>query len=223
VSDVTLQNALWLIGGSLAGGATAVVISYAIIRRRTINGEAQSASFQPKALFNRPEAKLYRMIEHRLPKGYRLMAQVSYGEMLKSSDLRRFHQINARRADMVIVDAGFNVVAVIEYHGVGHRGPGRSALLYSRRADLFKRQAIAEAGLLLIEIPSRFTPATVARALQPIVAARDSSSDSSSDAPSDAPSDLSADPSTDPSSKPDTPAPDTAPDAAPHTNPGDTS
>lgn len=210
MSDVTLQNALWLIGGSLAGGATAVVISYAIIRRRTINGEAQSASFQPKALFNRPEAKLYRMIEHRLPKGYRLMAQVSYGEMLKSSDLRRFHQINARRADMVIVDAGFNVVAVIEYHGVGHRGPGRSALLYSRRADLFKRQAIAEAGLLLIEIPSRFTPATVAQALQPIVAARDSSSD------------LSADPSTDPSTDP-SPDPDATPHTDPHPDPGDTS
>jgi len=144
-------------GGVVVGGAF-VVLGMRVWRRRTVHG---NATFRPKPILNRPEAKLYRMIEHLLPSGYRLMAQVSYGEMMKSSNLTKYHQINARRADMVIVDRGFNVVAVIEYRGAGHKGYNVNAANYARRGDRVKRISAQEAGLQYIEIPKNFTTATV--------------------------------------------------------------
>ena len=159
-----MRDVAWAVGGVFVGGAV-MLIGMRILRRRQVNGHA---TFQPKPILNRPEAKLYRMIEHRLPPGHRLMAQVSYGEMMKSSSLTKYHQINARRADMVIVDKGFHVVAVIEYRGAGHRGYSVNAANYSRRGDRVKKISAQEAGLQYIEIPKNFTNATVHKALSKV-------------------------------------------------------
>lgn len=121
----------------------------------------RGAGFRAKALLNRSEARLYRMITHRLPDGYRLMAQVSYGEMLVHTDLRRYHEVAARRADMVITDKAFNVVAVIEYQGGGHAGFTAAEAIRARRGDRLKSAALEAAGLVLIKVPGTFTPKTV--------------------------------------------------------------
>ena len=156
-----MRDVVWAMGGVVVGGAI-VLMGMRVWRRRQVNG---NATFRPKPILNRPEAKLYRIIEHLLPHGYRLMAQVSYGEMMKSSNLTKYHQINARRADIVIVDKGFNVVAVIEYRGAGHRGYNINAANYARRGDRVKRISAQEAGLRYIEIPKNFTTATVREVL----------------------------------------------------------
>ena len=126
------------------------------------------AALRPKALLNRPEGRLFRMIEHRLPKGYRLHAQVSYGEMFMREETAAYFAINAARADMVITDRAFNVIAVIEYQGAGHAGFSPRAALQSRRRDTRKRQTLNAAGITLVEMPGEISAASVARALEAI-------------------------------------------------------
>ena len=130
-----------LVAGLVAGAA------WRLARRRP-----EGPVLRPKALMNRPEAKLFRMLEHRLPAGYRLHAQVSYGAMFVLEDTAAWARINRRRADMVITDKAFEVLAVIEYQGAGHAGFTARSALRSRRADQIKRQALSDAGVRLVEL-----------------------------------------------------------------------
>ncbi|WP_419738556.1 DUF2726 domain-containing protein [Ruegeria sp.] len=160
----------------LASGAGWIALAH---RRRVAARAATRAhtGFVARAILNRQEAKLYRRIEARLPKGLRLMAQVCYGEMLCCRDRSRFLTINARRADLVVVDAGFNVVAVIEYQGRGHNGPTKSrssrAGLRAGLGDRRKKAALEEAGLTLIAIPAEYDTRTIERAMDLILPKRE--------------------------------------------------
>ena len=125
-----------------------------------------TAGFVPRPVLNRQEARLFRQIETRLPRGYRVLAQVSYGEMLRCDDRARFLTINARRADFVLVDAGFNVVAVIEYDGPGHNGYTKRARDRAALGDSRKTHALQEAGLTLLRVPAEYSPAALDKLLQ---------------------------------------------------------
>ena len=138
---------------------------WVIARRSAAPAAADAPAFQAKPLLNRTEARLFRMIAHRVPKGTHVMAQTSYGEMLRCDSPAKFFTINARRADMVICDRAFNVLAVIEYQGSGHYGGAGSRAVRARRGDTHKRRALQEAGILLLEIPAAFDAATVEAAL----------------------------------------------------------
>lgn len=89
----------------------------------------------------------------RAPTGWRVLAQVSLGELLAATAdddalaARAFRTINAKRCDLVIVDADFVALAAIEYQGRGHYR-GDAAL-----RDRIKRSAIGKAGIAWIEIP----------------------------------------------------------------------
>ncbi len=132
---------------------------------RAVRDRPDEPAFRPKALLNRPEAKLYRMIAHRLPKGYHLMAQASYGEMVRCASTAKFLTVNTRRADIAITDRAFNVIAVFEYQGPGHYGRSVQSALRARRGDTAKRRALEEAGIPLIDIPKDFDAPTVDAAL----------------------------------------------------------
>ena len=156
------MNTLWVL--SLTVGmilALMVVVAARRAGRAWLQTGQSGAGFRAKALLNRSEARLYRMIIHRLPKGYRLMAQVSYGEMLAHANPRHYHEVAARRADMVITDKGFSVVAVIEYQGAGHSGFTAADAIRIRRGDRLKRAALEAAGLVLIEVPRVFSAKTI--------------------------------------------------------------
>ena len=51
---------------------------------------------------------------------WRVMAQVSLGEVLSSPDARAYSAINSKRVDLLIVSRGGDPTAAIEYQGHGH-------------------------------------------------------------------------------------------------------
>ena len=107
----------------------------------------RGARFAPRPILNRAEFTRYAWLEA-WARGtpYRVFAQVSYGEVLRSEDDAAFAAINAKRADMMIVDARGMPVAAVEYQGSGHwQGDARGR-------DAVKRAALASAGVALIEL-----------------------------------------------------------------------
>src|SRR5262249_7909827 len=75
-----------------------------------------AASFEKRRLLNRSEYEAFKVIEADIAaarRGYRVFAQTTLGEVLKSLDDNAFHSINAKRVDMLIVDErGWPVAAV---------------------------------------------------------------------------------------------------------------
>ena len=98
--------------------------------------------FTARPLLNRSEIKLRSTIARMLPRGFLLMAQVSYGEMLANKSRSRYLTVNSTRADMVICDYDFNPLVVIEYQGAGHNGTSWRSLIDTRRRDRKKRIAL---------------------------------------------------------------------------------
>ena len=89
-----------------------------------------------------------------LPADHHLMTQVAFGEFLKGKNRKRFWTINAKRADFVICDANFNVVAALEYQGTGHFGSSARSRTNAQKRDNQKRIALREAKIPLIELPA---------------------------------------------------------------------
>ncbi len=137
-------------------------------------GKLLRSKFESKTLLNKSEQRLYRMVEGIVPSDCRVMAQVSYGEILRCKNRRKFFSINAKRADLVISDPHFNVLAVIEYQGQGHYGPTVKSRRNACDRDRQKRRALAEAGVPLIEIPPKFDQELVRDALCPALTSTDS-------------------------------------------------
>lgn len=107
----------------------------------------RGARFTARPILNRAEFKRYAWLET-WSRGtpYRVFAQVSYGEVLACADDAAFAAINAKRADMMIVDAHGMPVAAVEYQGTGHwKGDAKGR-------DAVKRAALASAGVALIEL-----------------------------------------------------------------------
>ena len=72
-------------------------------------------NFEAKPLLNKSEIRLYKVLQQVTPKGFHIFAQASYGEFLHCASNRKFWTVNAKRADFVICDTKFNVVAAVEY------------------------------------------------------------------------------------------------------------
>lgn len=123
------------------------------------------SNYQPQKIMNVSEYRLFDVIERALPglgKGYRLMAQVSLGEIIKpakaqDSDTARDANkvINSKRVDMVIVDPKGYVALAVEYQGSGHHQ--QNAFL----RDAVKREALRRAGIQMLEIEEAWTPELV--------------------------------------------------------------
>lgn len=133
-------------------------------------GNFSRPKFVAKPLINKSEIRLFWMVTKQVPHGFRVMAQVSYGEILRCQNRRKFFTINAKRADLVICDRDFNVVAVIEYQGGGHYGSTAKARKDAISRDRQKRRALSEAGVPLVEIPAQFGVDLVSDALGPVLA-----------------------------------------------------
>lgn len=108
-----------------------------------------AAPFAKRPLLNRPETRVLAAAEravHEIDAGWRVMAQVSLGEILVSPDAAAYRAINSKRVDMLIITGAGEPLAAIEYQGKGHHQGSAAA------RDAVKKEALRRAGIDYIEI-----------------------------------------------------------------------
>jgi hypothetical protein len=110
------------------------------------------ARFEKCRILNRSEAQVLYAAERAINTvntadlKWRVMAQVSLGEVLSSPDARAYSAINNKRVDLLIVSRTGDPVAAIEYHGHGHYQGTAAA------RDAVKKEALRKAGVRYIEV-----------------------------------------------------------------------
>jgi hypothetical protein len=108
------------------------------------------ADFKKRRLLSRSEAQvLYaaeRAIKTAADLNWRVMAQVSLGEVLACPDARAYSAINSKRVDLLIVSRSGDPIAAIEYQGHGHYQGTAAA------RDAVKKEALRKAGVRYIEV-----------------------------------------------------------------------
>lgn len=116
------------------------------------------ASFAVQPLLNKPERRLLACLDKALAEespGWRAMGQVSLGEILRSDDKEAYWAINAKRVDLLIVDAECRPLHAVEFQGTGHHQGAAAA------RDAIKKEALRRAGIGYVEVLSGDTPAEV--------------------------------------------------------------
>jgi Protein of unknown function (DUF2726) len=108
-----------------------------------------AAPFTKQRVLSISEARVLKEAECAIAKlrmPWRVMAQVSLGEVLRSPHTEAFAAINSKRVDLLIVDENHDPIAAVEYQGVGHwQGSGAAR-------DAVKKEALRRAGVAYIEI-----------------------------------------------------------------------
>ncbi|MEP6784188.1 MAG: DUF2726 domain-containing protein [Sphingomonadales bacterium] len=120
------------------------------------------ASFEERRLLNAPEFRLFVAVEQAvasLERAWRVMAQVSLGEILASPSEQAYRAINSKRVDLLIVDRAGMPLAAIEYQGAGHF-QGTAAV-----RDAVKKEALRRAGVTYLEIEAGDRPEDLRRAI----------------------------------------------------------
>ncbi len=87
---------------------------------------------------------------------YHVLAQVSYGEFLSTSNRSLFFSFNCKRADFLIMDNYANPIAVIEYQGSGHFGYSLLSRIKAMKSDRIKRRILKRAGIPFCEVSAKF-------------------------------------------------------------------
>ena len=125
-----------------------------------------ASKFQPRALLNQGEARLLLALEKALADfavDWRVMAQVSLGEILSSPNKDAYWAINSKRVDLLIVDAKNMPLHAVEYQGSGHHQGTAAA------RDAVKKEALRRAGIGYVEISKGDTPAELRATLAKLV------------------------------------------------------
>jgi hypothetical protein len=121
-----------------------------------------AATFRKRPLLNKAEARVLAAAEQaaqQVGEGWRVMAQVSLGEILASPDEAAFRAINSKRVDLLIIGPAGDPLAAIEYQGNGHHQGTAAA------RDAVKKEALRRAGIEYIEIKAGDRPAELNWAL----------------------------------------------------------
>ena len=131
-------------GGSKTG---AVPVTDPAEQLRLVMG----AGFEKRRLLSRSEAQVLYAAERAINTAaadlkWRVMAQVSLGEVLSSPDARAYSAINSKRVDLLIVSRSGDPIAAIEYQGHGHYQGTAAA------RDAVKKEALRKAGVRYIEV-----------------------------------------------------------------------
>ena len=109
---------------------------------------AMVGSFEKRRVLSTAEYRVFAIIEGEIAAqraGYRVFAQTSLGEILKSSNQDAFHSINSKRVDILVVDRSGWPYLAVEYQGNGHYlGTGAAR-------DAVKKEAPRKAGVRYIE------------------------------------------------------------------------
>jgi hypothetical protein len=127
------------------------------------------ADFKAQPLLNKSEARLFKamdkMVIELAPPGWQVMAQVSLGEILRCEDKAAYACINAKRVDLLIVDADCKPIHAIEYQGGSHfKGAHATAA-----RDAVKKEALRRAGIGYVEVVAGDTPAELRRVVERLV------------------------------------------------------
>jgi Protein of unknown function (DUF2726) len=115
-----------------------------------------AATFSKQPLLNRREKRVFSEVEKLLSEfksGWRLMAQVSLGEILKSPNTDAYFAINSKRVDMLLIDRNNMPLHVLEYQGKGHHQGNAAA------RDAIKKEALRRANIGYHEIVAGDRPA----------------------------------------------------------------
>ncbi|MGZ9113852.1 MAG: DUF2726 domain-containing protein [Brevundimonas sp.] len=95
------------------------------------------------------EARVFKTAEavvQRLDLKWRVMAQVSLGEVLSSGDAVAYAAINSKRVDILLISSSGHPVAAVEFQGSGHY------LGTAAARDAVKKEALRRAGVAYIEV-----------------------------------------------------------------------
>jgi hypothetical protein len=125
------------------------------------------AQFKSRALLNKPERRLLGHIDKALADhspGWRAMGQVSLGEILYSPDKDAYWAVNAKRVDLLIIDADCRPLHAVEFQGSGHHVSGEAAA-----RDAVKKEALRRAGIGYVEVVTGDTPADVREMVRKLV------------------------------------------------------
>ncbi len=107
-----------------------------------------AGSFEKRRVLSRSEYRVFAIIENEVASqraGYRVFAQTSLGEILRSSNQDAFHSINSKRVDILVVDRGGWPFLAVEYQGDGHYQGTAAA------RDAIKKEALRKAGVRYME------------------------------------------------------------------------
>lgn len=116
------------------------------------------APFKARRVLSRQESLVFGAVEQSLKRqgsSWRVMAQVSLGEILSSPDPEAYRSINSKRVDILIVSDASHPIAAVEYQGSGHYQGDAAA------RDAVKREALRRAGIGFVEIEPHDSPAEV--------------------------------------------------------------
>ncbi len=107
------------------------------------------SDFSVQPLLNKGEERLFRELEQMVAEAnssWRVMAQVSLGEIVSSKDAAAYSCVNSKRVDLLLVDGLCRPRHVIEYQGSGHYQGTAAA------RDAIKKEALRRAGIGYFEI-----------------------------------------------------------------------
>jgi hypothetical protein len=126
-----------------------------------------AADFESQPLLNKSEARVFRELD-RIVAGlnptWRVMAQVSLGEILRCQDHEAYSCINSKRVDLLLMDGDCHPRHVIEYQGRGHHQGTAAA------RDAVKKEALRRAGIGYHEVVAdRTTPADLRRLIEKLI------------------------------------------------------
>lgn len=128
------------------------------------------ADFTPRALLNRPEARLFKALDAEVVArnpSWQVMAQVSLGEFLASPDKDAYFAINSKRVDFALMDPDCRVQHTLEYQGTGHHQGSAAA------RDAVKKEALRKAGIRCHPIDAgHLTRADLRRLVEKLVPAQ---------------------------------------------------
>jgi hypothetical protein len=126
------------------------------------------ANFMVQPLLNKREARVFRELNRILIEfkpEWQVMAQVSLGEILRSTDADAYSCINSKRVDLLLVDQDCQPRHAIEYQGGAHyRGTAAAR-------DAVKKEALRRAGIGYHEVVAgQTTPSELRRLVEKLVA-----------------------------------------------------
>ena len=107
---------------------------------------------------NRGEARLFAVLERACAAeapGWRVMPQVSLGEILASPDAEAFRAITSKRVDLLLVGPDAMPLHAVELQGSGHH------LDSAATRDAIKKAALRKAKIGYIEVLPGDTPAEI--------------------------------------------------------------
>lgn len=122
-----------------------------------------NADFSARRLLNRSESRLFAKLNQivgEVAPDWRVMAQVSLGEILASESDAAFKCVNSKRVDLLLIDAEWRPVHAIEYQGEGHHQGTAAA------RDATKKEALRRAGIGYLEIVPGDTPSELKRVIE---------------------------------------------------------